>query len=234
MTLHIVEVVGPLLAPRFAQPVRDTWLAGVPVAGMVHIGLGVVEAEPHPDLGAGFCQLGTYVFAIRGACDLVVGPRRVEHAKAIVVLGGEDNVAHPRLSGHLHPGPGLKVNRVEPLWQGKVLGFADGWLLAKGRGRQLRNHNRPRGFDPGDRIGSPVDEQTELGFPEPVQPPISILDARRLAYHLSQPPRFERYCWKNGEEQALPHASGCPGTVRHLRMPHSSRFPTISQMTISG
>jgi hypothetical protein len=133
-------------------------LRGVAVAGVVEVGRGVVEAEGHIFGLGGFDELGHDVFLIGRVGDFVIGVGGVEHAEAVVVFGGEDDVALAGGFGEADEGAGVELFRVEADGQGTVFGFGDaGVLLA---------HDGPGGFDAGERIGAPMDEHAELGVVE--------------------------------------------------------------------
>jgi hypothetical protein len=90
------------------------------------VGLGEIGSCPQPfftesiknifgDVGFGIAaEQASRIshFVIRQFC--------VEHAKSIVVLSREDHVPHPGITCSLCPFPGIKINRVEGIFQSFV------------------------------------------------------------------------------------------------------------------
>lgn len=75
-----------------------------------------------------------------GPGDSVIGQRRVKVAKAIVMLGGEDQVAHPSIFGDLYPFCGIELSWVEFFVQIVVLlyGHRAWWRVKSGRAARRR------------------------------------------------------------------------------------------------
>src|SRR6185437_10067951 len=78
------------------------------------LGLRIIEAELYaltPALRRQFLQR----IAAERRCvdDVVVGKRAVEHTKAVMMLRGDHQVAHPRFSSQRHPGCGVKLYWIE-------------------------------------------------------------------------------------------------------------------------
>src|SRR5712672_532507 len=121
---------------------------------MVHIGRRIVETEGHASLFACVRQLLDNILAVGSIRDLVIREGRIEHAEAIVMLGGKDHVLLAGSTGQIDESVSIELNWIESLGKLPVLRFRDAagsWL-----------HNRPRGFDAGERIRSPVNEHSEF------------------------------------------------------------------------
>ena len=73
----------------------------------------VIGAEGDPLLAARRGHFLDYVAAQRRVHDVVVGLFRVEHAEAVVMLGDQHQVLHPRLPGDPDPRVGVEAGRVE-------------------------------------------------------------------------------------------------------------------------
>src|SRR5258705_13673927 len=121
---------------------------------MVHIGRRIVEAEGHASLFACVRQLLDDILAVGSIRDLVIREGRIEHAEAIVMFGGKDHVLLASSTGQIDEGVWIELNWIESLGELPVLRFRDaagGWL-----------HDRPRGFDAGEGIRSPVNEHSKF------------------------------------------------------------------------
>src|SRR5438132_14334795 len=120
----------------------------------MHVRWRVVEAQRHAAFYAGACQLLDDVLAIGSIGDLVVREGRIEHAEAIVMLGGEHHVLLAGSAGQIDEGIGVKLRWIESHGKWPILRFRD----ATGS----RPHNGPRGFDAWERIRSPVNKHSEF------------------------------------------------------------------------
>ena len=121
---------------------------------MVHIGRRIVETEGHASLFACVRQLLDDILAVGSVSDLVVREGRIEHAETVVMFGGKYHVLLTGSTGQIDEGVRIELNWIESLGKLPVFRFRDaagGWL-----------HNRPRGFDAGERIRSPVNEHSEF------------------------------------------------------------------------
>jgi hypothetical protein len=115
--------------------------------------------------------------------DIVVTHRRIVHRKAIVVLGGDDQVAHPGLLNRAHPLVGIELHRVE---------FLDG-LAAIDILRDFANTLNVFGVA-ADRfplpytgklsVDSPVHETAKTRLTPPCQPRVASLLRRSPPGHL--------------------------------------------------
>lgn len=157
---------------------------GVIGVGMVPVGDRVVEAEGHVLLGAGRGELADDVAAERRVRDLIVRLVGVPHAEAVVVLGGDAEIAHPDAFGERDNFPRVEAGRVEAL--GKLLVFLAGnlhdklILLVK--------------F--GERVNAPVEKQPEPARRVPVSgvdhlenlSSVFVFFARRAAYGAERRP----------------------------------------------
>src|SRR5712672_4636286 len=121
---------------------------------MMHIGRRIVETEGHASLFACARQLLDDILAVGSIRDLVICEGRIEHAEAIVMFGGKDHVLLAGSTGQIDEGVRIELNWIESLGEPPVLRFRDaagGWI-----------HDRPRGFDAGERIRSPVNEHSKF------------------------------------------------------------------------
>ena len=92
--------------------------------GVMPVADGIVGAEGDALLAARGGELLDHVAAERRVHDVEIGLLRVEHAKAVVVLGGEDDVFHAGVFGDFDPLVGVELHRVESLVE--VIVFLDG------------------------------------------------------------------------------------------------------------
>ena len=153
--------------------------------------LRVVDAQFHPRLAAGVGQLAERVAAKgRGIYDVVGGAAGMVHGKAVVMLGGEDDVLHARILRQTHDGPGVEALRVKLFGQRAV--FLHGYLQMAHDplGHLRRLLALP--FAAEQRIQPPVDEHAEAG----VLPPLlfTILHSRPPYLFKPFPPRLPRAC----------------------------------------
>ena len=63
----------------------------------------IVEAQPEAIFSAGIRHCPDDVGLIRGVIDGIGGGVRIPQAKAVVVLGDQDDIIHPRLISRAHP-----------------------------------------------------------------------------------------------------------------------------------
>ena len=111
-----LQVGGEVLLLRSEVPVVAGAARIVPI-----LVLGIVEAEPDAGIAAGIRQLGQRIAPVRGGVhDVVRAARRAIQGEAVVVLGGDHQVAHARLHGEIHPRLRIEPYRVELLRQGLV------------------------------------------------------------------------------------------------------------------
>ena len=137
------------------------------------LGLRVVEAELEPFLAGGLGQRTDQILAVGcGVGDVPTGHVRGEKRGAVVVLRGDDHVAHAGVAGELGPFLRLVFHRVE------ILG-----IPAVGVDRDLGAPHDPLAdaLDGlafigagGHRIDAPVDEHAELGVPPPRHPGVAL------------------------------------------------------------
>ena len=88
------------------------------VAGGVGIrpvkGLRIIKSELDPILVAGGAEIGHRIMMPRGGVhDVVIIHFRGPHRKAVMMLGGDDDVFHAGIPGEAHPGIGVKVGGIE-------------------------------------------------------------------------------------------------------------------------
>jgi len=140
-----------------------------PVPRHVPVGLGEVRADHEVPAPEGVEEVARDIglrMIVKGAArvgDLVVGLPRVEHAEAVVVFGGEDEIAHPRFGGETGPGVGIELPRVEGAFQADV-GVVER-LVGGLRRRQPVDilGAEPPGFAPPLlAVRAPVDHEAEL------------------------------------------------------------------------
>ncbi len=136
LTLHIIKVARPLGAGRIAVPSLLDELSCVPVARVVHVGWGVIKPERHPGFPGCLGQHRYNILAIRRIGNLVVGKPRVEHTKAVMVLGGNNHVTLSGLLGERNPGRRIVLGGVEFLVQQYILRLGDVPV-------RLRRHDGP-------------------------------------------------------------------------------------------
>jgi len=184
VAFHVVEILPPFFALRFAGPVFCYRFAHIPVAGMVHIGWRIVKTERHPGSGTGLRQREADVLPIGGGCDLVVRAGRIEHAEPVVVFGGDDDVPHPGFFGDPYPLIGIEVHGVELRRQFDVFFIRDLGLRSKYGRRQFRGHDRPGCLCSCNGISPPVKEQAKLSLLIPCQGSVLILVGCDWFFHL--------------------------------------------------
>ena len=115
----------------------------------------VVEADAEP-LGAEGVDDRAEQVAARGRVRrLEFRELRIPEAEAVVVLGGHDEVLHPRLAGEARPGARVELVRVEALRVAVVDLVGD--LLRRADPLVLGGH----------RVEAPVHEEAEAGLLEP-------------------------------------------------------------------
>ena len=158
-----LQIGGEVLAAFVEVPVVARPVRVVPV-----LVLRVVEAELDPRCGARLRQLRQRVAAERRRIDDVVrAARRPEDREPVVVLGGDDQVAHPRLHRQLHPGAGVEAHRVEALGERGVPLARD--ALAKHDPLADSRHLLALPDAGGDGVQAPVDEHPEARLAPPGQ-----------------------------------------------------------------
>src|SRR6516164_7682470 len=218
LSCHVVEVLCPLGALRIAVPTLLYGLGGVAIMRVAHVGRRVVEAEGHPCQACRLGQHGRHVPAVRRAGDLVIGPLGIKHAKAVVVLGGEHDVALSRLLSELYPRLRIELNGIEFHVEVGVLSLRNAPLAG--------NHDGPGGFDTGQRIRPPMDEHAELGVLEP-RGPISFRGESSGAY-------TRRTDWRPPEQTYTNYQQGKshPDDARAPLLGHrsSSSRPILSRI----
>src|SRR5258708_29135713 len=89
---HILQIEWPFRALWLAAVISGGKLAGVAIAGMVHVWRRVVEAKWHLVGPTSVRQLAHNVFSVRCARDFVVGIVRIKHATTVMVFCSEDHV----------------------------------------------------------------------------------------------------------------------------------------------
>ena len=151
----------PLRLHLLAPPAH----AGIlfPVSGAARsvpvLGLRVVEAQPDSRLGAGGSQCCHHVLPVGRGINNVVRMRRLEHGKAVVVLGGDHQVLHAGFLGNRHPLLGVELHRGELLSQLLVLGD---WDLGVAHDPLAQAGDAfPLPFPRGNGVDAPVDEHPE-------------------------------------------------------------------------
>ncbi len=170
--------------PVVARPVRV-----VPV-----LVLRVVEAELDARFRACLRQLGQRVAAERrGVDDVVRAARRAEDGEPVVVLGGDDQVAHPRLHRQLHPRARVEAHGVETLGERRVRlprdAPAEHDPLADARHLLALPHACR------DGVQAPVDEHPEARLPPPGQPRVVDHRSRVASAHAVAPAHHLCHEW---------------------------------------
>jgi hypothetical protein len=110
-------VVGEKLSDLAVEEADVLGVVFRAIVRVVPVDRRVVNTPPEPGFVAGVGQLFDHVAAERrfGARDLVVGEPGIEHAEAVVVLGGEHHVSHAGGFGGLGPLAGVELDGIEPL-----------------------------------------------------------------------------------------------------------------------
>ena len=138
---------------------RQALAARIPVVErvvrMVPVKEGVVEATADPGLMAGVGELTDDVAPERRLRRLVVRVLRVKETEALVMLGREDDVLHPRVLRRGNPLLRVEEVRIEVPRVLLVLGIGDVLVVL--------HPLVPRG----KRVGAEVDEHAEPGVGEP-------------------------------------------------------------------
>ena len=136
--------------------------AGAPI-GMVPVHDGMIKAELDAGVVAGLGQLLERVALEGGGLDAPIGLVGPEHAEAVVVFGGDDDVFHAGILGQAHPFLGVELHRVE--LAGELLVLGDGHLGFLEEPFAVVGVAVP--LAGGHGIDAPVNEQAEAGLAEP-------------------------------------------------------------------
>ena len=154
------------VVPIVARPVRVCPVEGV----------RIVKAEAYAVALAGIGELAHGVAReLRRVVDVVGVRLRRPHGEAVVVLGGDDQVLHPRAFDQAHPLLGVEFHRVEWRHHPQLVLFQGDLLNA----HQVLGVSRKGLAVPlagGARIGAPVNEAAEARL----APPCQTLIARGL------------------------------------------------------
>jgi len=164
LPLHVAHVPVEIRSLRRAFV---PWTAGQIVRVMpVHD--GVVDAELHALLPAFGGELRQRIAPERsGLRDAPVGEGGIPDAEPVVVLAGDDDVAHSGVLRRLHPLRGIEMHRVEA--GGKSLVLFDGHLFIREIPlRRAVASVSVRGICR-NGIHSPVDEHPEAGIRPPLR-----------------------------------------------------------------
>ena len=140
-------------------PVAAAGARMIPVLDM-----GIIETEAQALLPAGAVEFGDHILAVgRRVHDVVGTDMRMVHRKPVVVLGGDDQVALAGLPGEAHPVVGVETHGIELRRKRRI--FRDRNLLA------VHHPLAAVGLVAVDAgqfgVDAPMDEQSELGLPEP-------------------------------------------------------------------
>src|SRR2546422_1239601 len=92
-----------------------------------------------------------------------VGELRIEQTKAVVMLGGDDDVFHTCFLSRPDPGIGIKLDRIK--LREKLIVLLDGNMCRVANPFTVSGLILP--FSGRDRIESPMNEQTESSFVPP-------------------------------------------------------------------
>ena len=106
---------------------------------------------------AGPGELADQVAPERRVGDLEVGQGGVEEAEAVVVFGGDGDVASAGILGEGHPLLGIEAHGVEPLCQRRVLGAGDRLVVHYPLAAAQQ------------RVEAEMDEHAEAALVEPAQ-----------------------------------------------------------------
>ena len=154
----------------------------------------MVETENDAFVAAGFGKLTENVAAEWRPGDVEVCQFAWPETKSVVVLAGDDDVLHPRVLRDHHPLHGIEVDRVELLLERHVV---VGVNLHRVEDPLCATSSPTFPVPAGDRVETPVDEETETGFPPPRHPGVVLV--RRLrerrchaGWKLGWPPRVFR------------------------------------------
>ena len=161
LPMHIFQI--PVKVPVFIGtggilPHGVIPVAVMGVVGMVPVQQGVVKAHPQALRPEGIEKFPDDIPAHGGIGGLELRERGIKQAEAVVVLGGEDGIAHARLLCGPGPCPGVEVLAGELIEEGQILTLRHPLRAA---------HPLAPG---GDGIESPVKEQPEPRLPEPLHP----------------------------------------------------------------
>ncbi len=161
----------------------------IAIIWMAPIGLRVVAAKGQIRRVACGCQLGNNVTAkgrVRTG-NFVIGQRRVKVGKAIVMLGREDEVAHPCIFGDLHPCCGIEMNWIEFFVQIVVLLYGHrAWWGGEVQATALAPA-RPADFGANQADRSPMNKQAEARRAPPLQAVVLLLDLFPLMWSCPSP-----------------------------------------------
>ena len=174
-------IVGAQFSHLGMEIVQIALVVLVAIIRMAPVGLRVVTAKGQVRRVACSCQFGDNVTAKRrvGTGDLVIGQRRVKVAKAIVMLGGEDQVAHPSIFGDLHPFCGIELSWVEFFVQIVVLLYGHrAWWRGEVEAAPLAAA-RPADFGADQADRSPMNKEPEARR----APPLEAVGLRWICLH---------------------------------------------------
>ena len=186
LAVGVLDEPGPFLGVRLGVVVRVAGPrrgGGVPVVGVMPVGFGEINADAELLLAKGVKDsarhVGPGVGVERdvGPGDAKVGLLGVEHAEAVVVLGGEDDVLHAGGLGHACPSGGVEPGGIERAGQSPVIApEAVDVLAALGPGLEVIGarpavflDQRPRLDTAPLAVRAPVHHEAELEILKPLQ-----------------------------------------------------------------
>ncbi|OPZ07697.1 MAG: hypothetical protein BWZ10_02779 [candidate division BRC1 bacterium ADurb.BinA364] len=177
--LHVaVEVLlGGIVVPIVAR--------GVGVMPILF--LRIIKTETDSGLFAGRGEFGHWIAAEgRGVDDVIGAGLRMVHREAVMVLGGDDQIFHPRVFGHGHPFLGVELRGIESPGEFFVFGDGDFGALHD----PLANAGNLLVFPDarGNGVEAPVDEHPEPGFAPPLHSfGFALAPGRRFALRSHRP-----------------------------------------------
>ena len=179
--VHVVQVAAEVPAPVSIGRVVPHGVVAVAVVGEVGVAPvdeGEVQPGPQPGLPGGVQKFPHKVPPGGAVGGLKIRIGAVEQAEAVMVLGGEDGVLHPRPLGRRHPLPHVAVPGVKFCHEGVVLPVGDSLHAA---------HPLPPG---GDGVQPPVEKQAEPGLDEPGRPALIGVPVKYKGHQTASSPGY--------------------------------------------
>ena len=166
---HIdIAIIGEDFLNLLAIPFIVFGVVPYEIVRIIPITGRVVESDLHALSVTGIHELFHNIASVGGFHDVVIRLLRIEHRKAIVVLGDEHHVFHARFLRELHPSIRIKFFGIEALVVIVIHGIFEAgsvlvdipWTVAIAS---------PADFFLPKRDGPPVDKHSELRIAEPLQ-----------------------------------------------------------------
>ena len=167
---HIdIAIIGEYFLNLLAVPFVVFDVVPNEIVRIIPITGRVVETDLHALPVTGIHELFNNIASVGGFHDVVIRLLRIEHRKAIVVLGDEHHVFHARFLRELHPCIWVEFFGIEPLVEIVIDGIFEAgavlvdipWTVALAS---------PADFFLPKRDGPPVDKHSELRVTKPLHP----------------------------------------------------------------